>query len=46
MIFLKDDKTLEVDPRGLPSGLGPNRLSRGDFAYQLATDVLGCWTGK
>ena len=46
VIFLKDDKTLEVDASAFPAYSGPNLLSPGDFAYQIATDVLGCWTGK
>jgi hypothetical protein len=44
--FLKEDKTLEVDASALPAQVGPNHISRTDFAYQIATDILGCWTDK
>lgn len=46
VIFLKDDKTLEVDATSLDSPIGPAQISRSDFAYQIATDILGCWTGQ
>lgn len=46
VIFLKDDKTLAVDATSLASPVGPAHISRSDFAYQIATDILGCWTGK
>jgi hypothetical protein len=45
VVVLKDDKTLKVDPTGLPAASGANRLSRSDVAYEIATDVLGCWNG-
>lgn len=44
--ILKDDKTLQVDATGLPTASGPNRLSRSDLAYEIATDVIGCWNGQ
>jgi hypothetical protein len=40
----KDDKTLEVDASGLPATVG--RQSRADLAYEVASDVLGCWSGQ
>lgn len=46
VVFLKDDKTLLVDATALPELVGSNLVPRTDFAYQIATDVLGCWTGK
>jgi hypothetical protein len=46
VIFLKDNKTLEVDATALPAQTGPNLVSRTDLAYQIATNILGCWTGK
>lgn len=46
VVFRKDDAVLEVDARRLPAAVGPARLSRADVAYQLATDVLACWTGS
>lgn len=41
--FVKDNLTLEVDATGLAVTVGPQRTSRGDFAYTVATDVLACW---
>lgn len=41
--FVKDNLTLEVDATALVATLGPQRTSRGDFAYTVATDVLACW---
>lgn len=46
VMFLKDDKTLEVDATSFSSRVGPALVSPTDFAYQIATDILGCWTGK
>ena len=46
VVFLKDDKTLQVDATAMASHIGPNAESRTTFAYQMATDVLGCWSGK
>ncbi len=43
VMFLKDDKTLTVDATRLPAANGPADLSRSDLAYQIATDVIGCW---
>lgn len=43
--FLKDDKTLEVDASGLPGVVGPQSTTRANLAYELASDVLGCWAG-
>jgi hypothetical protein len=45
VVFVKDNMTLHVDATGLPADVGPNRVSRIDFAYQVATNILGCWTG-
>ena len=46
VVFLKDNKTLEVDASALPAHVGPEGSSPSDFAYTIATDVLACWTGK
>jgi hypothetical protein len=46
VVILKDDKTLHVDATGLAAASGPSKLSRADVAYEIATDILGCWTGK
>jgi hypothetical protein len=41
--FVKDDFTLLVDPTALPATVG--RSSRAEFAYTVASDILGCWNG-
>ena len=46
VVVLKDDKILRVDATGLPAMSGPSKLSRSDVAYEITTDILGCWTGK
>jgi hypothetical protein len=46
VVFLKDDKTLEVDAAGLPARAGPDHQAREALAYAIAADVLACWTGK
>lgn len=46
VVFRKDDKVLEVDARGLRGVPGSKDTSKTGFAYQIATDVLACWTGK
>lgn len=45
VVFRKDDKVLVVDARALPAAVGSHHLSRADVAYQVATDVLACWSG-
>jgi hypothetical protein len=44
VVFAKDNMILEVDATAMERALGPNGVSRGDFAYQIATNVLACWT--
>jgi hypothetical protein len=46
VVVLKDDKTLKVDATGLPPTSGPHQQSRADLAYEVASDVLGCWSGQ
>jgi hypothetical protein len=41
----KDRDTLLVDTTGLPAQFGPQRQKRTDLAYEVASVVLGCWTG-
>jgi hypothetical protein len=41
----KDSDTLTVDASGLPAEFGPQRQKRTDLAYEVASVVLGCWTG-
>jgi len=42
---LKDNQILVVDTTGLPAVFGASQQKRTDFAYEVASDVLGCWTG-
>ena len=44
VIFAKDNMTLHVDATRLPATVGPDKVAAGDFAYQMATTILGCWT--
>ena len=44
VVFLKDNMTLQVNPTALPQRVGPQKTSRADFAYTLATDILACWS--
>jgi hypothetical protein len=43
VLFLKDSSTLHVDATGLPAAVGPQDVTRTDFAYQVATTILACW---
>jgi hypothetical protein len=45
VVLVKDSDVLTVDTTGLPRQLGSNRQKRTDLAYELASDILGCWTG-
>ncbi len=45
VVVIKDDMTLTVDATGLPAVLGSNGQQRNDLAYEIASVVLGCWTG-
>ena len=43
---IKDAMTLTVDATGLPPVFGAEQQQRTDLAYEIASDVLGCWTGN
>jgi hypothetical protein len=45
VVVLKDSQTLVVDATALPSVFGSDQQKRTDLAYEIASDVLGCWTG-
>jgi hypothetical protein len=45
VVVRKDDKTLQVDASALPAVYGSNHQSRADLAYEVASDILGCWNG-
>lgn len=44
VIFAKDNMTLHVNATALTDPVGPEKTSPADFAYQMATTILGCWT--
>lgn len=44
-VVLKDDQILTVDTTDLPPVFGGNDQRRTDLAFEIASDVLGCWTG-
>jgi hypothetical protein len=43
-VFVKDSFVLTVDATGLKANLGPHKVSRNAFAYEVATAVLACWS--
>ena len=45
-VVRKDNETLVVDARGVPAVFGSNQQKRTDLADEVASDVLGCWTGS
>jgi hypothetical protein len=45
VVVIKDAQTLTVDTTGLPKVFGPDGQRRADLAFEIASDVLGCWTG-
>jgi hypothetical protein len=45
VVLRKDHDVLRVDATGLPAQFGAQHAKRADFAYEIASDILGCWTG-
>jgi hypothetical protein len=45
VLVLKDNQVLVVDTTRLPQVFGANGQRRTDLAYEVASDVMGCWTG-
>jgi hypothetical protein len=45
VMLRKDNDVLTVDASTLPRIVGNQHAKRADFAYQIASDILGCWTG-
>lgn len=45
VVVITDNMTLRVDATGLPPVFGSQHQKRTDLAYEIASDVLGCWTG-
>jgi hypothetical protein len=45
VILRKDNDVLLVDATALPAVFGSQDQHRADFAYEIASDILGCWTG-
>jgi hypothetical protein len=46
VVVIKDNMTLTVNATHLPAVFGTNGQKRTDLAYEIASDVLGCWTGN
>jgi hypothetical protein len=44
-VVLKDAQVLTVDATHLPEVFGASGQKRTDLAYEVASDVMGCWTG-
>jgi hypothetical protein len=44
VVFYKDAQILTVDATQMSATTGPFGLSRAEFAYEIASDVIGCWT--
>jgi hypothetical protein len=42
-VFLKDNMVLRVDATRLMLSGGARSASRSEVAYEVATDVMGCW---
>ena len=45
VLLLKDGDVLHVDAHALPATFGTTGQHRDAFAYEIASDILGCWTG-
>ncbi len=45
VVLRKDNDVLRVDATGLPAQFGTQQQKRTDFAYEVASNILGCWTG-
>lgn len=46
VMLSKDDHVLRVDTSAMPPVFGSQHNNRADFAYEVATVILGCWTGN
>lgn len=44
--LIKDATTLSVDTTALPPVFGADGQKRTDLAYEVALNILGCWTGN
>lgn len=44
VVLIKDSDVLTVDATKLPPVFGAQQSKRFDFAYEIASDILGCWT--
>lgn len=45
VVLVKDNNTLTVDATALPTQFGTQHQKRTDLAYEVASVILGCWTG-
>jgi hypothetical protein len=44
VVLRKDNDVLRVDATRMPAQFGTQQAKRNDFAYEIASDILGCWT--
>jgi len=44
VVLRKDNDVLQVDATRMPAQFGTQQAKRNDFAYEIASDILGCWT--
>ncbi len=44
VVFLKDGKTLDIDASALTGGVGRHNATPSEVAYEVGTDVIGCWS--
>jgi hypothetical protein len=44
IVFAKDNMVLHVDATTMAATVGQNHVARTDFAYQIATTILACWS--
>lgn len=45
VVLRKDNHVLRVDASRMSAVIGRQHAKRNDFAYEVATVILGCWTG-
>jgi hypothetical protein len=45
VLLRKDDHVLTVDSSAMPAVFGTQHNKRADFAFEVASVILGCWTG-
>ena len=44
VVFAKDNMVLRVDATNLADKVGTQGIARSNFAYEMATTILACWS--